>query len=41
MQYLDAVSKMKKGSLFVSKANHSIVIQIYTPSTNAEKAEVE
>ena len=41
MQYLDAISKMKEWSLFVSKANHSIVIQVYTPTTNAEKAEVE
>ena len=24
MQYLDAISKMTEGSLFVSKANHSI-----------------
>ena len=24
MQYLDAISKMIEGSLFVSKANHSI-----------------
>ena len=24
MQYSDAISKMKEGSLFISKANHSI-----------------
>ena len=42
MQCLDAISKMTERSLFISKANHSItVIQVYTPATNAEEAEVE
>ena len=40
MQYLGAVSKMTKWSLFISKANHS-VIQIYAQSSNAKEAEVE
>ena len=43
MQYLDAISKTTEWSLFVSKANHSIisVIQAYAPTSNAEEAEVE
>ena len=43
MQYLAAVSKMTEWSLFISKANHSIitVIQVFAPATNAEEAEVE
>ena len=42
MHYLGANSKMTEWSLFISKANHSItVIQVYTPATNAEEAEVE
>ena len=43
MQYLDAISKTKEWSLFVSKAKHSIitVIQVYAPTSNAEEAEVE
>ena len=44
MQYLDAISKMKEWSLFVSKANNSVhfktVIQVYAPTSNAEEAEV-
>ena len=39
---MDAISKMKEWSLFISKASHSIsVIQVYAPTTNAEEAEVE
>ena len=42
MQYLDAISKMTKLFLFVSKANHSISRnQVYALTTNAEEAEVE
>ena len=43
MQYLYAVSKMTEWSLFVSKANHSIlpVIHVYAPTSNTEEAEVE
>ena len=43
MQYLDAISKMTEWSLFIFKANHSIitVIQVYTLTSNAEEAEVE
>ena len=42
MQYLDTISKMTKWSLFVSKANHYIMVtQIYAPASNAEEAEVE
>ena len=43
MQYLDAISKMTEWSLFISKANHShiTVIQAYSPTSNAEEAEVE
>ena len=40
MQYLDAISKTTEWSLFISKANHSI-IQAYDPTSNAEEAEVE
>ena len=40
MQYLDAISKTSEWSLFVSKANHT-VIQVYAPTSNAEEAEVE
>ena len=42
MQYLDAVSKMTKLSLFVSNKPFNItVIQAYVPTSNAEEAEVE
>ena len=42
MQYLDAVSKMTEWSLFVSKANHSIIqLSIYAPTSNAEETEVK
>ena len=43
MQYLDAISKTTEGSLFISKANHSVskVIQVYVPTSNAEEAEIE
>ena len=43
MQYLDAISKTTEWSLFISKANHSIitVIQVYAHTSNAEEAEVE
>ena len=42
MQYLDAISKTTEWSRFIAKANHSIsVIQVYTPTSNAEEAEVE
>ena len=43
MQYLDVISKMTEWSLFISKANHSIitVIQVYAPTSNAEEAEAE
>ena len=43
MQYLGAISKMTKWSLFISKAKpfNITVIQVYAPTTNAEKAEVE
>ena len=43
MQYLDAITKATEWSLFISKANHSIVmvIQVYAPTSNAEEAEVE
>ena len=42
MQYLDAISKMTERSLFISKANHSIitVIQVYGPTTDIEENEV-
>ena len=43
MQYLDVISKMTEWSLFISKANHSIitVIQVYAPTGDAEETEVE
>ena len=43
MQYLDAISKQKEWSLFVSKASHSTsqLIQVYAPTSKAEEAEVE
>ena len=43
MQYLDAISKTTECSLFISKANHSIimVIQAYAQTSNTKKAEVE
>ena len=42
MQYLDAVSKMTKWSLFVSNKPFNItVIQVYDLTSNAEEAEVE
>ena len=41
MQYLDAVSKITEWSLFIFKANHSISIQAYAPTSNTEEAEVE
>ena len=52
MQYLDTISKMTEWSLYISKANHSIlhcqyytvnitVIQAYVPTSNAEEADVE
>ena len=42
MQYLDAISKTTEWSLFISKANHSILaIQVYAPTSNAEEAELE
>ena len=40
MQYLGAISKPTEGSLFISKANHSVsVIQVYAPTTNPEEAD--
>ena len=43
MQYLDAISKMTEWSLFISKANHSIitVIQVYALTSSAEETEAE
>ena len=48
MPYLDALSKTTEWSQFISKANHSMVsvigftvIQVYTPTSNAEEAEIE
>ena len=43
MQYLDAISKTKEWSLFVSKAKpfNTTIIQVYAPTSNAEEAEVE
>ena len=41
MQYLDAISKTTESYLFVSKVNHSKVIQVYAPNSNADEAEVE
>ena len=40
MQYLGATSKTTEWSLFIFKANHS-VIQVYAQSGNAKEAEVE
>ena len=40
MQDLDAISKMTERSLFVSKANIT-VIRVYAPTSNVEEAEVE
>ena len=40
MKYLDAISKKTEWSLFISKANHS-VIQVYALTSNAEEAEIE
>ena len=39
MQYLGAISKMTEWSLFISKANHSILR--YATTSNPEEAEVE
>ena len=42
MQYLGAVSKMTVISVhFQGKSFNIIVIQVYDPTTNAEKGEVE
>ena len=41
MQYLDAISKTIEWSLFISKANHITIIQVYAPTSNAEEAEIE
>ena len=43
MQYLDAISKTTEWSLFISKAKpfSVTVIQVYSPTSNAEEAEVE
>ena len=41
MQYLNAVSKMTEWSLFQGKPFSITVIQVYAPTSNAEKAEVE
>ena len=42
MQYLDAVSKMTEWSVsFQGKPFNIMVIQVYTPTSNAEEAEVE
>jgi len=32
---------MTESSLFISKANYSISIQVYAPTSNAEEAEIE
>ena len=42
MQYLDAISKMTKWFLFVSKGKkfNITVIQVYALTSNAEEAEV-
>ena len=40
MKYLDAISKKTEWSLFISKANYS-VIQVYALTSNAEEAEIE
>ena len=42
MQYLDAISKMTEWSVsFQGKPFNIMVIQVYTPTSNAEEAEVE
>ena len=42
MQYLGAISKTTKWSLFLSKANLNITVnQVYAPTSNVEEAEVE
>ena len=43
MHFMDEIWKTTKWSLFISKANHSVitVIQLYAPTTNAREAEVE
>ena len=42
MQYLDAVSKMTEWSLhFQGKPFNITAIQVYTPTSNAEEAEVQ
>ena len=43
MLYLDAISKTTEWSLFISKANlfNITVTQVYSPTSNAEEAEVE
>ena len=42
MQFLDAISKMTKWSLFFQGKPFNItVIQVYAPTSNAEEAEVE
>ena len=53
MQYLNEISKTREWSLFISKANlgditvifisqyNITAIQVYTPTSNAEEAEVE
>ena len=41
MQYLDAISKTTESYLFISKVNHSKVIQVYAPNSNTDEAEVE
>ena len=38
--YLDAISTMTEWSLFIFKANNS-VIQVYVRTSNAEEAEIE
>ena len=42
MQYLDAVSKMTEWSVrFQGKPFNIMVIQVYSPTSNAEEPEVE
>ena len=41
MQYLGAILKTTEWSLFISKANHITIIQVYAPTTNAEEPEAE
>ena len=43
MEYLGPTSKMKEGSQLISTTNHFniTVTQVYTPTTNAEEAEVD